>query len=153
MKIQISKIPEEGQHLENELPAEVLDLAGDLVFSEGGPIHFKLYVQLVDGTVIVRGSVSTTVRAQCARCSQIFSTTVRDSGFLRDYSDGVEVDEVDLTEGLREAILLSLPHFPLCNEGCKGLCVRCGKNLNDGSCGCLSGDKMGAWEALDSLNL
>ena len=153
MKIQISKIPEKGLHLEGEAPATILGLEKDLIFQEEGPVFFRLYVQVVDGTLIARGTVSTTVRAQCARCSQIFSTTVSDSGFLRDYSDILEVEEVDLTEGLREAILLSLPHFPLCDEGCKGLCVQCGKNLNEGPCGCPDGDKRGAWEALDDLSL
>ncbi len=153
MKLQMDQIPEEGLHLAKEAPAKILGLKEDLVFQEEGPVCCELYVQVVDGTLIARGTVSATVRAQCARCSQIFSTTVSDSGFLRDYSDILEVEEVDLTEGLREAILLNLPHFPLCDEGCKGLCVHCGKDLNEGPCGCPDGDKSGAWEALDNLNL
>ena len=153
MKINISKIPEEGLRLVKEAPAEILGLKEDLIFREEGPVCCELYAQVVDGTLIARGTVSATVQAQCARCSQIFSTTVSDSGFLRDYSDILEVEEVDLTEGLREAILLSLPHFPLCDERCKGLCVQCGKELNEGSCGCPDGNENGAWEALDNLSL
>ncbi len=153
MKITISKIPEEGLRLTQEASAEILGLKEDLVFQEDGPVCCELYVQVVDGALIARGTVSATVRAHCARCSQIFSTTVSDSGFLRDYSDILEVEEVDLTEGLREAILLNLPHFPLCDEGCKGLCVQCGNDLNKEPCGCPDGSENGAWEALDSLNL
>ena len=110
-------------------------------------------MQVVDETLIVRGTVSAMLRARCARCSQMFSTTVSDSGFLRDYSELFEVEEVDLAEGIRETILLNLPHFPLCDEGCKGLCVRCGKDLNKGSCGCPDGEQSGAWEGLDNLKL
>jgi len=153
MIIKLDQIPEEGLRLVNEVPSEILGLKEDLVFQEEGPVRCELYVQVVDGALIVRGTVSATVRAQCARCSQIFSTTVSDSGFLRDYSDILEVEEVDLTEGLREAILLNLPHFPLCDEGCKGLCVQCGKDLNEGPCGCPDGNENGAWEALDKLSL
>jgi len=153
MIIKLDQIPEEGLRLAAKEPAEILGFEEDLIFQEEGPVCCELYVQVVDGALIARGTVSATVRAQCARCSQIFSTTVSDSGFLRDYSDILEVEEVDLTEGLREAILLNLPHFPLCDEGCKGLCIQCGKDLNEGPCGCPDGDKSGAWEALDNLNL
>lgn len=153
MKLQIDKIPEEGLHLAAEEPPETLGLKGDPVFHEKGPVSGELYVQVVEGTLIARGTVSAEVNAQCARCSQIFSTTVTDSGFLRDYSDISEIEEVDITEDLREAIILNLPHFPLCDEECKGLCIRCGLDLNEGPCGCPVGDKRGAWEALDNLNL
>jgi len=153
MKLQLNKIPAEGFHLIGEEPAEVLGLVDDPVFSASGPICSELYAQVVDGTLIVRGTVSAEIRAECARCTQIFSTTVSDSGFLRDYSDVFEVEEVDLTEGLREAIILELPSFPLCDEECKGLCSACGKDLNEGPCGCSGGDKRGAWEALDNLKL
>ena len=153
MKINISKIPEEGLHLEKEAPAEMLGLEKDLVFQAEGPVCCELYVQVVDGTLLVRGAVSAEIRAECARCSQIFSTTVGDSGFLRDYSDILGVEDVDISEDLREAVLLHLPHFPLCDERCKGLCVQCGKDLNKGPCGCQDGDKREAWEALDNLNL
>lgn len=45
-------------------------------------------------------------------------------------------DEIDLREGLEEQILLALPIRSVCDEACKGLCPRCGRNLNDGPCGC-----------------
>jgi uncharacterized protein len=43
---------------------------------------------------------------------------------------------VDLDPILREQVLLELPEYPVCQEGCKGLCSACGKNLNEGECGC-----------------
>jgi len=47
------------------------------------------------------------------------------------------VDSIfDLTELLRQSILLALPMRPLCSEECKGLCPHCGANLNEGPCGC-----------------
>ncbi len=153
MKLQIDRIPEEGLHLAVEASSEILGLEDDPVFSEAGAVFGQLYAQRVEETLVVRGTVRAEIHAQCARCSQIFSTTVKDSGFLRDYSDIEEMDEVDISEDLREAILLNLPQFPLCNEECKGLCLQCGKNLNKGPCSCSDGDKIGAWEALDNLKL
>ncbi len=43
---------------------------------------------------------------------------------------------IDLDPIVREQILLALPGYPVCNEGCKGLCSVCGANLNDRDCGC-----------------
>jgi uncharacterized protein len=43
---------------------------------------------------------------------------------------------IDLDPILREQVVLALPGYPVCQEGCKGLCSVCGKNLNDGDCGC-----------------
>jgi len=44
--------------------------------------------------------------------------------------------EIDLDPVVREQILLALPAYPLCQEGCKGLCAVCGQNLNERECGC-----------------
>ncbi len=135
-----------------ELP-DVLAMEPSAEFHPAGPLQYDLYVQLVDEMLIVRGTVSAEMKGCCARCTQIFSTIVSDSAFLRDYSDLQGAEEVDVTEDLREAVLLNLPRFPLCDEACKGLCPQCGKDLNEGPCGCTGGKKGGAWDALDSLNL
>ena len=44
--------------------------------------------------------------------------------------------ELDLEVLLAEELQLSWPSKILCDEGCKGICKKCGKNLNEGSCGC-----------------
>ena len=153
MVIKIDQIPEQGMSFKGaELP-EVLTMETSAEFHAAGPLHYDLYVQLVDDMLIVRGNVSAEMKGCCARCTQIFSTSVSDSGFLRDYSELQGVEEVDVTEDLREAILLNLPRFLLCDEACRGLCPQCGKDLNGGFCGCSDGEKGSAWDALDSLNL
>lgn len=45
-------------------------------------------------------------------------------------------DEIDLTEGLRQSVILSLPSKLLCRGNCRGLCPRCGRDLNKGDCDC-----------------
>lgn len=44
--------------------------------------------------------------------------------------------EIDLDPILREQVVLALPGYPVCTEGCKGLCSVCGANLNERECGC-----------------
>lgn len=47
-----------------------------------------------------------------------------------------EGDSIDLREGLGEQVIMGLPFKPLCDPGCKGLCSRCGADLNRESCSC-----------------
>ncbi len=49
------------------------------------------------------------------------------------YYDG---DRLDLADVVREQVFLSLPLKRVCREACRGLCPTCGKNLNEGACGC-----------------
>lgn len=48
----------------------------------------------------------------------------------------VQDEKLDLAELVASNVLLALPMKHLCREDCKGLCPTCGKNLNDGPCGC-----------------
>ncbi len=43
---------------------------------------------------------------------------------------------IDLAPILREQLLLALPMNALCREDCRGLCMKCGQNLNESQCGC-----------------
>jgi uncharacterized protein len=64
----------------------------------------------------------------------------------------VEGDEVDLTEIIREQILLNLPEQVLCKEDCKGLCPQCGANRNLIDCDCGEDEIDPRWAALKNLN-
>jgi uncharacterized protein len=48
-------------------------------------------------------------------------------------------DEIDLTPLIAEQVMLALPTRPLCAEDCKGLCEKCGVNLNREMCACSAG--------------
>jgi uncharacterized metal-binding protein YceD (DUF177 family) len=62
------------------------------------------------------------------------------------------LESVDLTEDIRESMILAFPHYPVCNPECKGLCPQCGVNLNNAPCSCQppADDR---WAGLDGLNL
>lgn len=63
----------------------------------------------------------------------------------------VKNNELDLDGLVREDILLELPTKFLCKEDCKGLCPICGKNLNEGPCGCDTHQTDPRMEALRKL--
>ncbi len=45
-------------------------------------------------------------------------------------------DYIDIANDIKEALLLEIPHWPICAEDCRGLCAVCGQNLNEKSCDC-----------------
>ncbi|MDA0577799.1 MAG: DUF177 domain-containing protein [Verrucomicrobia bacterium] len=59
-------------------------------------------------------------------------------------------DCVDLTEDIREAIILAFSGYPVCNPDCKGLCASCGMNLNKAACRCTPPDE-NRWTILDQF--
>jgi uncharacterized protein len=64
-----------------------------------------------------------------------------------------EGGEVHLSEIACEQIFLEIPYQPLCQEGCKGLCPKCGKDLNLSSCECVKEEFQTGFSALRKLKL
>ena len=58
---------------------------------------------------------------------------------------------IDLDPVVREQLLLALPSYPVCQEGCKGLCSVCGANLNERDCGCDRHVPDPRWAGLEKL--
>jgi uncharacterized protein len=68
-------------------------------------------------------------------------------------TDVVEGNELDLAAVAREQILLNVPEQAFCREDCRGLCPRCGADLNDGDCGCRDDEMDPRWAALKDLKI
>jgi len=64
-------------------------------------------------------------------------------------SPGLSV--IDVSEDVRQTLLLALPFKRVCREQCKGLCPHCGKNLNEAPCGCTESTDDSRWEKLKDL--
>ena len=153
MKILVARIPEEGSHYEGSDPGAIMEIDNDPLIREFGEVGYKLYAQRVSGELVVRGTLAAGVEMRCARCSEFFSTTVPVSDFLRAYPAPEGTDSVDITEDMREEILLHIPGFAVCGEECRGRCPQCGANLNDGPCACKKDDGPNPFSALDGMNL
>ena len=89
--------------------------------------------------------------AQCARClapvtgqfTLDLEKTVAPRNLLGDLDEDkldefaiIEDGFLDMDEQLREQLEMEFPMRFLCREDCKGLCPKCGKNLNEGECNC-----------------
>ena len=97
--------------------------------------------------ILLQAEGSFDYEAPCDRCAAPtrkrytfrFSHVLAREVEKEENDDYILVDEsfkLDLDELLRSDILLELPYKYLCREDCKGLCPSCGKNLNEGPCGC-----------------
>ncbi len=62
-----------------------------------------------------------------------------------------EADALDISQDVWDAIVLSLPSTPLCRLECRGLCQRCGVNLNKTSCRCSGKDNDSRWDGLKNI--
>lgn len=111
------------------------------------PVRAHVTLTAFGGSVLMRAETAYTLRAPCDRCCEMverdYAPTFEHTLVRRLESgeeDGdlilVEGDRLELDRLLQEDILLAMPVKFLCREQCKGLCPVCGKNLNQGSCGC-----------------
>ncbi|MDO4301107.1 MAG: DUF177 domain-containing protein [Clostridia bacterium] len=97
-----------------------------------------------DADYIVEGKVKTVLNLNCDLCLSAFETKL-DFDFNEVYSETPDEDQeiwelsdktIDLKPAVIANIMLNLPMQVLCSDDCKGLCPKCGHNLNDGDCGC-----------------
>jgi len=150
---QIADLPAEGIQASGEVPCIDLGVTDEDRVTFPFPLRYDLQIVPINDRVLVRGNLETTVRMSCDRC--LTPTDMRlQTADVCHYIEDPEVVTVDLTEALREDILLPLSQFCLCREDCRGLCPQCGRNLNEGNCSCtLVNEEAGLWNQLDVLNL
>ncbi len=92
-------------------------------------------------SAFVEGEISFSLSGECTRCLTD-ATNYYNAEFgedvAEDYDEGYSVvnDRVDLTKIVDDAILMQIPLTFLCKEDCKGLCFKCGTNLNLAECKC-----------------
>lgn len=96
--------------------------------------------------LLLQADLSAEVRRSCDRCLKEFVAVTEARVVEKFYPAGAEnvedgalvydSDVLDITEPLREGLLLAEPMRALCKEDCMGLCSACGRDLNEGDCGC-----------------
>ncbi len=100
------------------------------------------------GVISLDSEVEAVVHTRCARCNRpvvyekytpvqfILAKTVSNENEDRDDILVVEGDTVELDDIMIPELLLDMEMAVVCDEDCKGLCPKCGKDLNEGECGC-----------------
>ena len=176
MRFRLEDIPEEGVEasfseaedwLDERLRAEEKRL-----FRIIGPIRVHLRLSRSGRMIHVKSRLETRVELLCARCLEPFSLGLnsqfgtvlkprpnfplpeeRELNREDLESDFYEGEEVNLTSFVQDQVLLTLPQKALCREECRGLCPRCGKNLNREVCQCPTAIMDPRFQALKNLKV
>jgi uncharacterized protein len=166
LNLSLTAIERDGEHARWEVPA-------DDPLWEGTGLRFAgpLTVE-VDGRAIASGAVLLRVRfrgsvhVECRRCGAPVEAGIDEQVELlfEPLSDreaeelAGEVyplpgigDTLDVSEALREQVLLSVPDLVLCEEACRGLCGQCGADLNRAPCDCVPAAEPSPWDALRGI--
>ena len=101
------------------------------------------------GNVLIEGESAITLLLPCDRCladvkvpvkavfsHEVMSPEVRDENTEEEEQNFISGYELDTDALIYNEILINMPVKVLCTEECKGICPVCGKNLNEGECGC-----------------
>lgn len=112
------------------------------------PVEASGTVRNTAGVLVMSGSIKTCLHGVCDRCAAEFSREVEypiQAVLVEELANEENEDEwvfplegesADLQDIVRTVFVLNMESKLLCKPDCKGLCCRCGKNLNDGPCSC-----------------
>jgi uncharacterized protein len=135
-------------------------------------IRGKVSFSNTGSVIVVRGRFQTVIELECTRCLSAFRMDIdlpieeglplaskvpppdeeSEDELPEEEKEPLFVDNIfNLSEYLRQAIVVSIPIRTLCSEQCSGLCSRCGKNLNEGPCQCEPEGNDSPFAALKSL--
>ena len=134
------------------LPFSVsLDLS-DLCFGNCYPVSESVdaegTIRNTAGVLMMKGAIRTCIHGVCDRCAANFDrdmevpidvvlvTELADEENEDEWVFPLEGDSADLEDIVRTVFVLNMDSKLLCKEDCKGLCCRCGTNLNEGPCSC-----------------
>ena len=152
MKIETALVPAQGVKYEADEPASIMEYeTGDCRFPN--PVHVKLQINMVSRILYVTGTITTAAVINCHRCNTICEHTVTSQNYSFEQEIKQPGEIIDLTQSIREDIILTLPQKYLCVAECKGLCPQCGQNLNEKECGCKKVELKGPFSALDGLEI
>jgi len=134
MKIGIAKISQNGTRFAHDYNPGELDLnSPDIEFKK--PLHADVYCYKISNTVSLEIDLEAEYDAKCSRCLKFVARPVKKKIKLS-YMIKPNDSFIDCTEDVREQVMLDYPMKSLCDDGCLGLCAKCGKDLNQKKCSC-----------------
>ena len=127
---------------------DLSDLQYGTSYPVSEPVLASGSVRNTAGVLVMTGEIQTRIHGTCDRCAADFDADVAfpiDVVLVEELSNEdsedewvfpLEADCADLEEIVRTVFVLNMDSKLLCKPDCKGLCCRCGKNLNEGPCDC-----------------
>jgi len=159
MKVFVKKITESGTGYKDEIMLDIFENNGDeLKFVK--PIIFEGELKKGTDFVEVNGKINLDYMVSCHLCGKEFNKQDEIEIFeiyRREPTEDEYLlvgDEIELDEMIWDSLRLNLPVRFLCKEDCKGICTKCGKDLNGGVCSCIPEEKTSPFDILkDKFNV
>ncbi len=174
--LKLDDVPEEGLDLKwKEDPLTLsgyLETLSHINFKFEAPLQSEAKIRKAGQLILIKGNLQTILRLQCVRCLKDFSHPLQAAFDLAlhplkgtQFSDEMELSrkdmelsffeggEIHLSEIACEQIFLEIPLKPLCEETCKGLCPKCGRNLNLSLCDCVKEELESGFSVLQKLKV
>jgi uncharacterized protein len=125
----------------------------------GAEMVADVVIESFDGGVAVTGKISSVWEGECRRCTAPLDgelvTDVRElfrrGGGEDEGTYPMGHDHLNIRDMVKDALFVALPLLPLCGEDCRGICPRCGTDLNVAACGCEEVHVDPRWSALEGL--
>jgi uncharacterized protein len=149
MLLDLSKIIDcPGASVPFSVSLDLSDLQFGSRYPLKAPIHAVGTVRNTAGVLMMTGDIDAHLNPVCDRCGNEYEEDITlplDVVLVTEFADEDHEDErtfpldgndADLDEIIRTVFILNMDTKFLCSEDCKGLCFRCGKNLNLGPCEC-----------------
>lgn len=165
LKVDLRQLERRGRlSIEDDVPPDA-PLWQDLELRFREPLQVRLEAQYAGRDVLVRGTLRGAAELDCSRCLKPVLVPVEEEvallfrpGITEVEAEDAEIyvlpergDELDLSGVIREQVVLSAPQFAVCEEACRGLCPKCGANLNEEQCSCAEELGDDRWAALRRL--
>ncbi len=137
-----------GASLPFSATVDLSDLCYGISYPVSEPVLAEGVVRNTADVLMMEGTISTCIHGICDRCASDFDREIRlplNAVLVTELADEenedewifpLEGDSADLDDIVRTVFVLNLDSQLLCKPDCKGLCPRCGKNLNEGPCDC-----------------
>ena len=118
-----------------KIPPQELGLSDQEDYKFIEPIEVKAKLEKSTNTILADTDIEYQYSSFCARCLEPIKKIWKNN-FLFHFPKKEFPEIIDLGEEIRQEIVIDIPIRMLCQEDCKGLCIRCGANLNSEECKC-----------------
>ncbi len=146
MIIKFSNFADGVHHLDFQEKTEKIGLKSPFV----DDLFLSVEMDKSHSQIVIKGNLTVKAKYICDRCSEefvgelknqfqityFFTTQIQSNEDINLYYISPDKDKIDLTNDVRDYALLAEPMKKLCKPDCKGLCYKCGANLNVSECNC-----------------
>ena len=174
MRIRVDEIPDSGRflhfHWDQNRFRQYLPPDDPVEIELVRPVNVDLEIHKRPDHIRIIGAIESILRLTCHRCLNVFKWSlhervdvflVEDKKLPEEEETELEIDEleyeffdgeiIELDHLVAEQIFLALPYKVLCSERCKGLCPKCGTNLNEETCNCDRSSSVSPFAALEEI--